>query len=341
MSDQKKTLKPVAVLTQLVSGVQDRVLWLSNFARELKRSVEWVKDEVRLKTGDLQHSIADQNEILEQMRSQMDAETKQVRSLFAGQTAISADVTEIEDKVEREFSVVKSEAERQRTLGVQRADLQSKNLYDLGVKVDQLVAAVQKQNERVSKVESQVVVGSIVPSAQVLDTMHRVKELEERLKIAEEQIKKLGERAILHTACIVELKDQGSKVCPAWHHMIGVEKRVAVLEDAGKNFTKAYNAGVNDPAHLRTMEDWIQGVRPVETGLQLKLHDTKPEPSIVSYCLETTLNMLYHALPSTLRLMYNPSFQRNIKEAGFEFNPEAIIALVQKLVDEREQTKVS
>ncbi len=327
MSDEKKTLKPIAVLTQLVSGVQDRVLWLSNFARELKRSVEWVKDEVRLKTGGLQHSIADQNEILEQLRRMMDAETKQFRTdydkLIAAipamtTTAATAAFQEFveglnldgkEEKLEKEFSVIKAEAERQRILGVQRADLLGKNYCDLRDTIDKWVAAIQKQNERLSAAES-------------------------RLVVAEGQARTLGECLVAANGRISFLEKQESKVCSAWHLAVGVEKRVAALEDANK-YIKAYNAGVNDPAHLRTVADWLQDVRPVE-GRALAV-DKFPEPPIVSYCLKTTLNMLYRALPSTLRLMYNPSFQRNIKEAGFEFNPEAIIALVQKLVDEHEQ----
>jgi uncharacterized protein YoxC len=361
-TEQKKTPKSIAVLTQLVNTIQDRVLWLTGQHRSLQDKVAVLDGRVRLEVGAAKASLESVCDRVNQVGDQVVGLNNSFAAHLDQAAAASAEFY-------KQLNDLKAEVERLRVLGVQRADLAGKNLQEFK---DAATTLFQKLNERVSAFEGQK---APVPSpfgVELNFLRQRVHGLEDRVVFAEianrdnakvvnsygDRLNDLTKRHETLTGSVAHALDV-INVCPnavldkrlndavhTYNRLIGdLQNRVKNIE------TPAPPVASLQPQWSKTSERTQPNVRvsPAMGGTPgTCLGDNNLSSVKAGYLIEglplfsaSTKEVLYKSLPDVLRLITDKSFVKSIEDAGFKFNPAPIIALVQELVDQRQAAQES
>jgi len=206
----------------LLDKFSNRLIRVASQTRQNTDAIAILQDETRLKVGALQQWNQDIVTHFEEklVAVKKENDDREARQVIRDQSNVQS-LTNLANSTQKGFDQVKGD-------------------------VESLLRAIQRLNERVGKAESQItqnVVGSIVPSAQILDTVRRVEEIEKKLTpgMPSDHVwlkKKLT--GVYDSLTDLENRIQGP--CAAFHHMVGIEKRVSELETANARaeLRKAY-----------------------------------------------------------------------------------------------------
>lgn len=154
----------------LLDKFSDRLVRIANQTRQNTDAVAVLRDDIRLKAGRAEGIAIEANgkaerahlalihhgELIDSVKKENDV--REDKQTLRDQNNVQS-LVNLRESVQKGFDLVRND-------------------------VDTLMKQVQKLNERVGQAESKVsqfVVGSIVPSAQILDTVRRVGEIEKKL----------------------------------------------------------------------------------------------------------------------------------------------------------------